>query len=115
MALLNDVPIEPLGPPLVEVIAMAKRPLKAGEAIDGIGGFMTYGVCETSAVQQRDRLLPMGLAEGCRLKHDIVKDGALTWDDIIPPTNNLPHQLRARQDATFASAPALTRTAESTF
>lgn len=114
VALLKDVPMEPLGPPLVEVIAMAKRPLKAGEVIDGIGGFMTYGVCETSAVQQRDRLLPMGLAEGCRLRHDIVKDGALTWDDIIPPAHNLPHQLRTIQDARFARAPALTRSAEST-
>ena len=104
VALLKDVPIEPLGPPVVEVITLAKRPLKAGETIDGIGGFMTYGVCETAAIQQKDRLLPMGLAEGCRLKRNINKDEAISWDDVVPPTNDLPHQLRAKQDAKFAPA-----------
>ncbi|MBI1255171.1 MAG: NAD(P)-dependent oxidoreductase [Hyphomonas sp.] len=104
VALLKDVPIEPLGPPVVEVITIAKRPLKAGETIDGIGGFMTYGVCETAAIQQKDRLLPMGLAEGCRLTRNINKDEAISWDDVIPPTNDLPHQLRAKQDAKFAPA-----------
>ncbi len=104
VALLKDVPIEPLGPPVVEVITIAKRPLKAGETIDGIGGFMTYGVCETAAIQQKDRLLPMGLAEGCRLKRNINKDEAISWDDVVPPTNDLPHQLRAKQDAKFAPA-----------
>lgn len=113
VALLKDVPIEPLGPPLVEVIAIAKRPLKAGETIDGIGGFMTYGVCETAPVQQRDRLLPMGLAEGCRLKRDIAKDEAISWEDVTPPKNDLPHQLRANQDAKFGAASA-GRTTEKT-
>ncbi len=114
VALLKDVPIEPLGPPVVEVIAMAKRPLKAGETIDGIGGFMTYGVCETAAIQQQDRLLPMGLAEGCRLKRDIAKDEAVSWDDVIPPANDLPHQLRAKQDARFGVSRTLARTTEKT-
>lgn len=101
VALLKDVPMEPMGAPRVEVIAMAKRPLKAGETIDGIGGFMTYGVCETAEVQMQDALLPMGLAEGCRLKRDIGKDQAISWADVIAPANELPHQLRAKQDARY--------------
>jgi predicted homoserine dehydrogenase-like protein len=108
VALLKDVPIEPIGTPRVEVIAMAKRPLKAGETLDGIGGFMTYGVCETAEIQMRDRLLPMGLAEDCRLKRDIGKDEAISWSDVIAPAGHLPHQLRAKQDAHYfpALAPA---------
>ncbi|HAY07609.1 MAG TPA: NAD(P)-dependent oxidoreductase, partial [Hyphomonas sp.] len=92
-----------------EVIAMAKRPLKAGETIDGIGGFMTYGVCETAEIQMKDALLPMGLAEGCRLKRDIGKDEAISWSDVIAPANELPHQLRAKQDARYfpSLAPAM--------
>jgi predicted homoserine dehydrogenase-like protein len=101
VALLKDVPMEPIGAPIVEVIAMAKRPLKAGETLDGIGGFMTYGVCETADIQMRNRLLPMGLAEGCRLKRDIAKDEAISQDDVIAPGSSLPHQLRAKQDARF--------------
>lgn len=104
VALLNDVPMEPIGAPRVEVIAMAKRPLKAGETLDGIGGFMTYGVCETAEIQMKDGLLPMGLAEGCRLKRDIGKDEAIGWADVIAPANELPHQLRARQDALYFPA-----------
>ncbi len=114
VALLKDVPIEPIGPPLVEVIAVAKRPLKAGETIDGIGGFMTYGVCETAAIQREESLLPMGLAEGCRLRRSINKDEAISWDDVIPPTNDLPHLLRAKQDAKFGGAPNAARTTEKT-
>lgn len=108
VALLNDVPMEPIGAPQVEVITIAKRPLKAGETLDGIGGFMTYGVCETAKIQMSDRLLPMGLAEGCRLKRDIGKDEAISWNDVTAPANELPHQLRAKQDARYfpALAPA---------
>lgn len=101
VSLLKDVTIAPLGAPRVEVVATAKRALKAGETIDGIGGFMTYGLCETADIQRTDRLLPMGLAEGCRLKREIAKDAVIGWDDIIPPSGSLPHELRARQDKHF--------------
>jgi predicted homoserine dehydrogenase-like protein len=46
----------------------------------------------------------MGLAESCRLTRNINKDEAISWDDVITPTNDLPHQLRAKQDAKFAPA-----------
>lgn len=101
VSLLKDVPIAPVGAPRVEVVATAKCGLKAGETIDGIGGFMTYGLCETADVQRTDRLLPMGLAEGCRLKRDIAKDAVIGWDDVTPPSGSLPHELRARQDKHF--------------
>lgn len=101
VSLLKDVPIAPIGPPRVEVIATAKRALKAGETIDGIGGFMTYGLCETADIQRTDGLLPMGLAEGCLLKRDIAKDAVISWDDIVPPSGSLPHELRAKQDQHF--------------
>jgi predicted homoserine dehydrogenase-like protein len=53
------------GPIRVEVVATAKRDLKAGEVIDGLGGFMTYGECENVWVSETRGLLPMGIAEGC--------------------------------------------------
>ncbi|BDD01668.1 NAD(P)H-dependent oxidoreductase [Persicobacter psychrovividus] len=66
----------------VEVVAMSKTDLKAGDRIDGIGGFKTYGVCENTAIARRENLLPMGLAEGAILKRAIPKDQPITVADV---------------------------------
>ncbi len=65
VALLRDPVIVPKERPVVDVVAVAKQALNAGEAIDGLGGFKTYGLCENAAVVSRDRLLPMGHRRGC--------------------------------------------------
>ncbi|NBC27274.1 MAG: NAD(P)-dependent oxidoreductase, partial [Bacteroidetes bacterium] len=44
--LFEDVTIAPAGPPVCEVITLAKKDLKAGETLDGIGGFTSYGTLE---------------------------------------------------------------------
>lgn len=101
VALCNDVIIAPLGRPVVECITSAKIDLKAGEKLDGLGWYMTYGQCENYDTAKAENLLPMGLAEGCVLKRDVPKDQALTWDDVIPPADSLSHTLRKEQDALF--------------
>ena len=101
VALFGDNVIETRGPASVEVIAMAKIASKAGETLDGIGHYMTYGQCENHETAKSENLLPMGLAEGCRLKRDVEKDQALTWDDVEPPADSLAHRLRAEQEQTF--------------
>jgi len=100
--LFRDAVMAPIGKPLVDVVATAKIDLKAGETLDGIGYYMTYGQCENSPVVQAQKLLPMGLAEGCRLKRDIPRDQVLTYDDVELPQNRLCDQLRAEQNAYFA-------------
>ena len=104
VVLLGDAVLQPLGAPLVEVIATAKRDLAAGETIDGLGGYMSYGQCERADVTARARLLPMGVAEGCVLRHAVTKDQVLTYDDVQLPQHRLIDQLRAEQAAVFASA-----------
>ena len=44
--LLHDAAAAPLGGPVTEVVALAKRDLKTGETLDGIGGFTVYGMLE---------------------------------------------------------------------
>lgn len=100
--LFQDAVMAPLGGPTVDVITTAKIDLKAGETIDCIGGYMTYGQCERSDITQSQRLLPMGLAEDCRLKRDIAKDQVLTYDDVEFPADRLCDKLRAEQDAYYA-------------
>jgi predicted homoserine dehydrogenase-like protein len=108
VVLFQDVVMAPTGSPKVDVVATAKIDLKAGQTLDGIGYYMTYGQCETSELVQAQRLLPMGLAEGCRLKRDIPRDQVLTYNDVERPEGRLCDRLRTEQDAyyfTSASSP----------
>ncbi|HET6745266.1 MAG TPA: NAD(P)-dependent oxidoreductase, partial [Candidatus Limnocylindria bacterium] len=82
VALLRDVVLAPLAGPVVEVIATAKRDLAADETLDGIGGYMTYGQCENAGPTREERLLPMGVAEGCRLVRPVPRDQVLTYADV---------------------------------
>lgn len=100
--LFDDAVLTPLGAPRVEVVATAKRDLKAGEMIDGMGGYMTFGQCENADITRAERLLPVAVAEGCRLLRDIAKDDVLSYDDVELPSGRLMDRLRAEQDAYFA-------------
>lgn len=107
--LFQDATVAPIAGLVCEVITAAKRNLKAGEVLDGIGGFTCYGLLENSQVSQDENLLPMGLSEGCRLKRDVPKDQALTYADVELPEGRLCDKLRAEQNAYFAPSktPAL--------
>ncbi|MEP6737996.1 MAG: Gfo/Idh/MocA family oxidoreductase [Chryseolinea sp.] len=99
--LFNDAAITPLGAPSVEVVTTAKINLKAGEKLDGIGCYMTYGQCETAEITGEQQLLPMGLAEGCVLKRDVQKDEVLTYADVIVPKDRFCDKLRQEQNEYF--------------
>ena len=101
--LFGDATIAPAGPPVVDVIATAKIDLVAGQTLDGIGCYMTYGECENSDTVRAEGLLPMGLAQGATLKRDVPKDCALTYSDVELPEGRLCDRLRAEQNAYFAS------------
>lgn len=111
VVLCGDAVIQPIGPPMVEVVATAKRDLKAGEIVDGLGGFMTYGQAEACSAARAEGLLPMGVAEGCRLKRDLPRDSVLTYADVDLPAGRLIDRLRAEQDAVFPAAAANDATA----
>ncbi len=97
VVLFNDEVAPPLGGPVVEVCAVAKRDLKSGEVLDEYGMYMTYGEAVNADEMCAMRYLPEGLVEGCRLKHDIPKDQALTYADVELPAGRLADQLRAEQ------------------
>ena len=97
-ALLGDATVAPLGAAVCEVSTCAKRPLKAGELLDGVGGFSSYGVIENADAFAAHALLPMGVSEGCRLIRDIPQDQSIRYADVIVPEGRLCDQLRSEQE-----------------
>jgi predicted homoserine dehydrogenase-like protein len=100
-ALLGDAAIAPLQGPFVEVVAAAKVDLEAGQELDSLGGYFTYGLADNSDAAAAERLLPIGLAEGCRLTRDVERDAVLTYDDVEIPPGRLVDRLRDEQTARF--------------
>jgi predicted homoserine dehydrogenase-like protein len=100
-ALFEDAIVQPLGGTVCDVITVAKCDLRAGEVLDGIGGFTAYGMLDNSDACQRDNLLPMGLNEGCRLINDIRKDQPITYQDVELPQGRLCDRLRREQGQHF--------------
>ena len=99
--LLRDPVARPLAGPVVEVCAMAKRNLAAGEILDDYGMFMTYGEAVNTPEMNTGRYLPEGLVLGCKLKRDLAKDSIITYDDVELPAGRLADRLRAEQYRTF--------------
>jgi len=101
VVLFGDAVLQPIAGPRVDVVATAKVDLNPGDVIDGLGGYKTYGQCEAYAVSRRENLLPIGLAEGCRVKRAVPKDAVLAYEDVELPTGRLIDKLRLEQDLAY--------------
>ncbi|SHH53571.1 NAD(P)H-dependent oxidoreductase [Marivita hallyeonensis] len=62
------------------VASVAKRDLKAGEVLDGEGGYTVYG--KALPVSQAGAAVPIGLAHGIALRRDVAAGTVLTFDDV---------------------------------
>lgn len=99
--LFGDAAIAPAGAPQVEVVAVAKRDLEAGETIDMLGGYTVYGEAETAVRTEADDLLPIGVAVGATVVRPIPKDQVLSYGDVMLPPGRQIDRLRAEQRALF--------------
>jgi predicted homoserine dehydrogenase-like protein len=104
-AVLNDPTVAAMGAPRCEVVSVAKRDLRAGEQLDGIGGYCTYGLIDNSSAARAMDALPMGLSEGCTLRRDIAKDRVVTAADVTMPSERLSDRLWAEQLKRWPAAP----------
>jgi predicted homoserine dehydrogenase-like protein len=78
----HDPTVAPIGGPVCEVVTVAKRDLRAGERLDGIGGFCAYGLIDNVAAVRAMGALPIGLSEGCVLRREVSKDEVLSFNDV---------------------------------
>jgi predicted homoserine dehydrogenase-like protein len=76
----REATVAPRGRPVAQTITLAKRDLKAGDVLDGIGGFNQYG--ELEVADKARGLLPIGLAEGVRLTRGVRKGEAIAEDAV---------------------------------
>ena len=95
---------EPTGAPTgfrSDVVATAKRILKAGEILDGEGGFCVWGKQTPAEVSLKQELLPLGLAHNVKLRHDIPEGGALKWADVVHDPNDNAVKVRREMEVAF--------------
>ena len=85
-----------------ECITVAKIDLKAGQTIDGIGGYTTYGsICKHEEAKEKG-YVPYGLVNNkAVMKRDVKKGELITYDDIELDTSTLIYKLRQEQDKIF--------------
>ncbi len=85
-----------------DVTATAKRQLKAGEILDGEGGFCVWGRQTPADVSLAEGYLPLGLAHGVRLKRDIGEGERLRWSDVEIDETDIAVRVRREMEAAFA-------------
>jgi predicted homoserine dehydrogenase-like protein len=76
---------EPTGQPRAfrgDVVAVAKRDLRAGEMLDGEGGYTVWGKLVPASVSLKAGGLPIGLAHRVKLTRDIAHGAVVRWDDV---------------------------------
>jgi len=110
----SDPTVAPIAGPVCEVVTVAKRDLKAGERLDGIGGFCAYGLIDNATAARAIAALPIGLSEGCVLRRDISKDAVLSFNDVEAPVGREVEALWREQNARWplparGSQPTLTQ------
>jgi predicted homoserine dehydrogenase-like protein len=100
--IFRDSLAPPLGGPVVEVCAVAKRDLAASETLDDYGHYMTYGEAANSEEMRAERYLPAGLVGGCVLRRSVRRDEVVRYDDVVLPAGRLADALRTEQYAHFS-------------
>lgn len=94
--------IEPIGKPVCEVLTVAKKDLKAGEALDYIGGYTVYGLIEDYDTARKMNAVPIGLVnKNIKLKQDVKMGEVLTYDMLEMDEDSYVYQLRKLQDELY--------------
>jgi predicted homoserine dehydrogenase-like protein len=101
---------EPTGAPIAfhsDVVATAKRALRRGETLDGEGGFTVWGKQLPAELSLRSGYLPLGLAQGARLKADVAEGQCLSWSDVACDGEDGALRVRREMEAAFGGRRAV--------
>ena len=93
-----------------DAVAVAKRDLKAGDLLDGEGGYTVSGRLMPAARSLAEAALPMGLTHRVRMVNPVAKGELLRWSDVAA---DLTHPaVRLRREMEELNRPALLHAAE---
>src|ERR1700744_4976307 len=65
-----------------DVASVAKRNLRAGEMLDGEGGYTVWGKLMPAAASLKAGAVPIGLAHHLKLKRNVAHGAVVSWDDV---------------------------------
>lgn len=99
--LYREPTIAPKGGPVTEVVAVAKRDLRAGEVLDGIGGYTVYG--QVDSMERSRGLLPIGLAQNAVLNRPVAAGEVVPLEFVEFPEGDYMFNLRCLQDKLFST------------
>ena len=88
------------------MVTVAKRDLKAGERLDGVGGFCAYGLIENRVAARAMNALPIAMSEDCVLLRDLAKDMVVSFDDLQARARSLVGDLWLEQQRRWPMAAA---------
>ena len=86
-----------------DVVATAKRDLRAGEILDGEGGFCVWGKQTPADLSLDSGFLPLGLAHNVKLRRDIGEGERLKWSDVAYDDNDAAVRFRREMETAFGS------------
>ncbi|HSJ96497.1 MAG TPA: SAF domain-containing protein, partial [Myxococcota bacterium] len=86
-----------------DCVAVAKRALRAGELLDGEGGYTVWGRLMPAADSAAARALPIGLAHRVKLERDIAEGGVVRWEDVAYDQDSQAVQVRREMERMFGA------------
>ena len=86
-----------------DVVATAKRDLKAGEMLDGEGGYTVWGKLLPAETSLRTGGLPLGLAHNVKLVRAVKKGQSLSWADVAMDETSRAFLLRREMEAQYGT------------
>lgn len=87
-----------------DVIATAKRALKAGDCLDGEGGYTVWGKLVPAETALKIGGLPIGLAQNVVLKSDIAEGDMIRWQDVVADFSHEAVKIRRQMEDDARSA-----------
>jgi len=88
---------------MADVVAVAKKDLKAGDSLDGEGGYTAYGRLVSADRSIPGDYLPIGLSQGGKLRRPVAKDSILTYQDVTLDVNRFSYRMRRTLEDDFKS------------
>ena len=86
-----------------DVVTTSKKALRAGDTLDGEGGYTVFGKLAPAHLSLERNALPLGLAHGAKLIRDVPKDTTVSWDDVELDESQLAVKFRRELESEFRS------------